>query len=163
VAVHVVEVDTLGAVRTVQSAETVYVPTDAAIMKQLGDFIKYVRGLGTDPVEAGERIRLAEGMVTPRAGELLQSVFDANPPKARFGVEATKIDILRTLRTKGDMSWDVTWREETVKLPNYTDRRSVVITGLFTLVIRQPKNDYEVKVNPLGIWIDHFAIEHPAQ
>src|SRR5713101_6682283 len=48
VATHVVEVDTLGTVRTVQPADVPYVPTEAAVAKQVRDFITVTRGLTVD-------------------------------------------------------------------------------------------------------------------
>ena len=155
VAVDVVEVDTLGSVRSVQPADVPYVPTDAAVAKQVRDFITVTRGLSVDGKLLHDQWEWAFAICTQRAAQVLNAYAVERALHTKLGKEAIAVDITRVLRAT-ETSWDVAWQETTVD-KNGNQLTQEHWSGLFTVALRQPKTDVELRVNPLGIWIDALS------
>ena len=163
VTTYVVEVDTLGTVRKVQPPEIPYVPTDAAMAKVVTDFIKVTRGLTTDGKLLHDQWDWAFAVCTQRAAQLLNTYAGERAFNTKLGKEAISIQITRVLRAT-DTSWDVAWQETRVdKNGNRLADAGALTTGvemwsgLFTIALRPPKNETELRVSPLGIWVDSYS------
>jgi type IV secretory pathway TrbF-like protein len=152
---YVVEVDTQGEVRVVGPAQVLYRPTQAAIQAHLREFVRTLRGLATDPIVVRERWLKAYAGVTPRGANQLNGYAREHDPFSKVGTVAIAVDVQRVLPLT-DTSYDVQWSETTY------DARGVKVeeahySGIFAVLIRQPKTAQELTENPLGIYVDTFA------
>src|SRR5262249_23306516 len=103
VVVHVVEVEAgTGVVRQVSPADVPYVPTDAAIARQVREVLLATRGLSTDPVMIHRQWDWAFSVVTQRGGQLLAAYGQERGFQKDIGKKATSIEITRTLRAHAD-------------------------------------------------------------
>jgi type IV secretion system protein TrbF len=152
---YVIEVDTLGAVRSVGPAEVPYVPTEAAVASQVRQFILATRGLPVDGVVLHERWTQALAICTPRGYQKLLAYAEARQVQKDLGKKTVAVSINRTLKAS-DTSWDVRWTELTTD-EHGQKLAEEVWSGLFTMTLRQPTTEAEVAASPLGIWIDDFS------
>lgn len=152
---YVVEVDTQGQVRTVGPAQVAYVPSRAAIQKQLSDFVRDIRALPVDPIVMRQQWLRAYAVVTPRGGAMLTELNRQQNPFDRLGQQMVTVDVTRALPVT-DTSFDVQWTETT-----YDARGTALATehysGIFRVQLRQPQNEKELRANPLGIFVDTFS------
>ena len=153
---YVVEISTAGEVRSVGPAQVLYRPTQAAMEYQVREFVRTIRGLATDPVVVRERWLQAYAWGTPRAANLLNDYARERDPFGKVGKISIAVDVQRILALT-DTSFDVRWVETTY------DERGVkkeqhAYSGIFGLIVKAPKTEQDLRANPLGLYIDSFAI-----
>src|SRR5262249_6516042 len=109
---YVIEVDTLGAVRSAGPAEVPYVPTEATMVYRERQFILATRGLPVDGVVLHERWSQALAICTPRGSQKLLAYAEARQVQKDLGKKTVAVSISRTLKAS-ETSWDVRWTELT--------------------------------------------------
>ena len=88
----------------------------------------------------------------PAIGQL-NSYAKANDPFANAGTQAINVEIVSVL-ARSPSTYQVQWRE--TQFNAGTSGVTENWTGLFTAKINPPKNEAELRANPLGIFITAF-------
>ncbi len=148
---YVVEVDKLGAARSVQPAEVGFQPTDPQIAWHLSRFITDIRSVSLDPVLMRRDWLSAYDFVTKRAAQTLDAYARANDPFSRIGDRTVSVQVTSVVRAS-DKSFQVKWTEQAF------DRGTPVgasrWTGILTTVSKVPASAETLRKNPLGIYVD---------
>jgi type IV secretion system protein VirB5 len=147
----VVEVDRLGRVQAVGPARSGWRPTDAQIAWRVGEFVRQVRALPSDPVVLRDAWldawRTAEG---PAARALGDHARDADP-FGRVGREQVAVELVSVVRAS-PRSFRVEWLER-----RYRDGGLAGVerwTAIVGVTLRPPHDAQALRSNPLGIHID---------
>ena len=146
----VVEVDKLGAARTVAPAETGFRPSDPQIAWHLAHFIGQVRSLPADPVVLRQNWLEAYNFVTDKGARALNDYARAADPFARVGKAQVSVDIASVIRASDD-SFRITWIER-----RYVDDALATTerwSAIVTVVLQTPTDAERLKKNPLGIYV----------
>jgi type IV secretory pathway TrbF-like protein len=147
---YVVEVDELGAVRSLGPATASYKPNDAQIAHHLANFIEHLRSLSIDPVVVRQNWLKAYDFVTDKAAITLNEYARENDPFADIGRKSRAVEVVSVVRVSED-SFQARWIEKTYENGAMTTARRY--TGLFTLIQDPPRNAETLRANPLGIYI----------
>jgi len=83
----------------------------------------------------------------------LNEFAKAHDPFANAGQEAVSVEVISVL-ARSPATYQVQWRETTYVQGATTS--SATWTGLFTTKIQPPKNEAELRANPLGVYITTF-------
>jgi type IV secretion system protein VirB5 len=152
---YVIEVDTQGQVRTVGPAQVAYVPQQAAIQRQVREFVEAIRALPADPVVLRKQWLRAYAIATPKGARLLTAYAREQDPFRQVGQQTIAVEVTRVL-SLSETSCDVQWTETVYDMHGVqttVDRYS----GLFTVILHQPTTEQEITDNPLGIWLETFS------
>jgi len=146
----VVEVDKLGAARTVAPADAGFRPSDPQIAWHLAHFIGQVRSLPADPVVLRQNWLEAYNFVTDKGALALNDYARAADPFGRIGRSQTSIDIVSVIRASDD-SFRITWVERRYvdDVLAITERWSAIVS----VVLQTPTDAERLKKNPLGIYV----------
>lgn len=147
---YVVELETDGRVRTVQSAVADYKPTDAQIAYSLAEFIKQVRSVSIDPIVVRENWLKAYAHTTDQAALTLNDYARAYDPFAEVGKRSVSVEIESVVRSSDD-SFDLRWRETTFR--SGVQVSSATYTGVLAIVFDQPRDEETLHRNPLGLYV----------
>ncbi|NKB53756.1 MAG: conjugal transfer protein TrbF [Rhizobiaceae bacterium] len=147
---YVIEVDTLGAVRTIGPATVVYKPSDAQISYQLAAFIKRVRAVSVDPVVVREQWLAAYDFTTSRAAQVLSEYARENDPFAEVGRRSIAVEVTSVVRASED-SFQIKWIERHYRGGAFQKRERY--TAILTLVFQQPATVTALTKNPLGLYV----------
>jgi type IV secretion system protein VirB5 len=151
---YIVEVDTLGQVRSVGRLTTTrYEPSRAAIQHTLTRFVLGVRALSTDPVVVRQQWLSAYHLVTPKARPMLDAYAREFDPFAKVGTLAIAVEVHSVLALTKD-SYEVQWAETVYRQGQALTKESY--SGIFTVTVQAPRTDEELTTNPLGIYLDHW-------
>ena len=91
-------------------------------------------------------------MSGPAIGQL-NAFAKANDPFANAGTQAVNVEIVSVL-PRSPHTYQVQWRE--TQFNAGTSSATEAWTGLFTTKVVAPKNEAELRANPLGIYITEF-------
>jgi type IV secretion system protein VirB5 len=151
--VHVVEVAPEGQVMSVRTTSERWTPDKAQTAYFIGEFVRSVRGLPTDPVVLRENWLGAYKFLTPQSAAKLNEIARSDDPFKQVGLTARTVHI-RSIVQRTDASWQVSWTEEMsgLQLPVRE-----TYTGLFTVKHTPPRNADQVAHNPLGLYITDFS------
>lgn len=147
---YVVELETDGRVRTVQSAVADYKPTDAQIAYQLAEFVKQVRSVSIDPIVVRENWLKAYAFTTDQAALTLNDYARENDPFAEVGKRSVSVEIQSIVRSSQD-SFDLRWRETTFR--SGVQVSSATYTGVLAIVFDPPRDEETLHRNPLGLYV----------
>jgi type IV secretion system protein VirB5 len=147
---YVVEVDKLGGVQAVAPAVQPYEPTDAQIAYHLARFVQDVRSLSIDPIVVRKNWLEAYDYATDRAAQVLNDFARANDPFKAVGERSVSVEVTSVVRAS-DSSFQVKWTEQTWQGGSLA--RTERWTGIFSIVIRQPRDVATLRKNPLGIYV----------
>ncbi|WP_343699603.1 conjugal transfer protein TrbF [Caulobacter sp.] len=150
---YYVPVDPTGRPGRIEAADQVYRPTQAQIAFVVADFVSLVRAKSTDPIVLRQNWTRAYGFIAGDAKTTLSDYARTSDPFARLGQEAVSVEIVAVL-PRGPSSYQVQWRETRFEqgAPAPPERW----TGVFTINQRRPRNEVELRANPLGIVITAF-------
>lgn len=148
---YVVEVDRLGAARSVAPATRDFRPTDPQIAWHLGRFIASVRARSLDPVLMRENWLGAYDFATERAGLFLGEYARSANPFADVGRRTVSVEVTSVVRAS-DTSFQVKWTESAF------ERGSLAGTSRWTAMIsvklKPPRSADVLRKNPLGLYVD---------
>jgi len=147
---YVVEVDRLGGVQAVGPAAQPYEPTDAQIAHHLARFVRNVRSLSIDPIVVRGNWLEAYDYATDRAAQVLNEFARTSDPFAAIGERSVSVTVTSVVRAS-DSSFQVKWTERSWERGSLV--RSEHWTGLFSIVVRQPRDVEALRKNPLGIYV----------
>jgi len=155
--VYVVEVNEHGSVNVVgEATKLTYHPKLETIKYFLSLFVNNIRSIPTDSIVLKENILNAYQFVTPKGKSILNNYTKEYDPFAKIKkLIAVSVTILSVIK-RSESTYQVTWVEE--RFENGSRATSERYSGLFNILIKKPKTDNILKVNPLGLWIDFFNI-----
>jgi type IV secretion system protein VirB5 len=147
---YVVEVDRLGAARSVAPAEAGYRPTDPQIAWHLARFIENVRARPADPIVLRQNLASAYDFTTEQGAAALNDYARANDPFAKLADTQVSVDVRQVVRASAD-SFRIAWDErryERGQLAGTTHWSAVL-----TFVVRSPSDARVLTRNPLGLYV----------
>jgi type IV secretion system protein VirB5 len=147
---YVVEVDRLGAARSVAEAQADYRPTDPQIAWHLARFIENVRARPADPIVLRQNLSTAYDFTTEQGAGALNDYARANDPFASLAERQVAVDIQNVVRASAD-SFRIAWDErryERGQLAATTHWSAIV-----TVVVRTPDDAETLSRNPLGLYV----------
>jgi type IV secretion system protein TrbF len=154
--VLVVEVTKEGQVINITPLRSAYQPTLAQKEYFVSNFVKLIRDLSLDPVMAKKNWLNAYHFLTPRGAVLLNEYFRQNNPINLLGKQTVTVEIV-DINPISETTFNVGWTENYVDI-NGQALAKKKISGVFTILIEEPKSQAEILVNPLGIYILDFHI-----
>lgn len=157
---YIIEVDNQsGAVLSKNKVEpSSYQPQDPAIKQAVNNFIVGIRSLSTDPVVVKNNWESSYRLTTRRGRDIFLSYRDQFKPEERMGKEAVSVDSMVITKIT-ENSYQADWIENVFQIGELNARAGQNhYTGTFTTMIIPPKNEDQLRINPLGIYIDEFHI-----
>ena len=153
IATYVVPIDKYARPGRIELAGQTYQPTTAEIGYFLADWVRRTRSKSIDPIVIRDNWTGAYHFVAGPAIGQLNSYAKANDPFANVGAQAINVEIVSVL-ARSPSTYQVQWRE--TQFNAGTSGVTENWTGLFTAKINPPKNEAELRANPLGIFITAF-------
>ena len=153
IATYVVPIDKYARPGRIELAGRTYQPTTAEIGYFLADWVRRTRSKSIDPIVIRDNWTGAYHFVAGPAIGQLNTYAKANDPFANVGAQAINVEIVSVL-ARSPSTYQVQWRE--TQFNAGTSGVTENWTGLFTAKINPPKNEAELRANPLGIFITAF-------
>lgn len=157
VATYVVPVDDYGRPGRIELAGRVYKPTAAETGYFLADWVRWVRSRSpVDPVVNTDNLRRAYGFVADSAAGQMGDLGKAAMDTMKTGAGSAVTVEVKTVIQQSANSYEVHWTET-----DYRQDAHPVAThwaGLFTTKIQPPKDEAQLRANPLGLYITDFHI-----
>ncbi|WP_027528509.1 conjugal transfer protein TrbF [Bradyrhizobium sp. Ec3.3] len=147
----VVEVDHLGEVRAVASADASYQASDPQIAFHLARFIEHVRGLPMDAIVLRQDWLRAYDFTTDRGAAALNDYARNNDPFARVGKTQVAVEVSSVIRASPD-SFRLAWIER--RYENGQLAASERWSAILTIVLEPPRDVDRLRKNPLGIYVN---------
>jgi type IV secretory pathway TrbF-like protein len=146
----VVEVDKLGAARSVAPADADYHPTDPQIAFHLARFIEHVRSIPADPVVLRADWLSAYEFASDTGAQTLNDHARTNDPFAEVGKVQVAVDVSSVIRASRD-SFRIAWTER-----RYQDGSLIETSrwsAILTVRIQPPRTPDAIAKNPLGLFV----------
>lgn len=153
VATYVVPLSEVGKPGKIVAAEQAYEPSKAEIGYFLADWVNLVRSKSTDGVVLRTNWLNAYHFISGEAQQTLNSYAREKDPFENLGQEARTVSVQAVLPRSPD-TYQVTWTE--TKFEHGAALPPERWTGLFTVKTIPPKNEEELRANPLGLFIKSF-------
>lgn len=151
---YVVEVDRLGAARSVAPAQADYRPTDPQIAWHLARFIENVRSRPSDPIVLRENLKSAYDFTTQQGAAVLNDYARAADPFADLANTQVSVDVKNVVRASAD-SFRVAWDER--RYDHGQLSATTHWTAILTVVVRTPTDAATLSRNPLGIYVEAIS------
>ena len=151
---YIVEIDALGQTSRITAANGEYRPTEAQTGYFLADWIRLVRSKSIDPVVIRQNWLRAYDFATPRVAAFLNGHAAEHDPFANVGREAVTVEVLNVV-ARSERTFDIQWRED--QFLNGQRAGSTRWRALITITTRQPRNERELRANPLGLKIEDVS------
>jgi type IV secretion system protein VirB5 len=153
VATYVVPIDNYARPGRIELAGKGYNPTTAEMGYFLADWVTRTRSKSIDPIVIRDNWTAAYHFVAGPAIGQLNDYAKTHDPFANAGSQAISVEIVSVL-ARSPTTYQVQWRETT--FDQGAAASTVNWTGLFTTKIQPPKNEAELRANPLGVYIAAF-------
>lgn len=121
----------------------------------LSQFVRNTRGYTLDPVVNRQNWSQAYKFMLPSASGKMDDLITKENPFDRAGKETVDVKI-HSVVPVSKTTYQVRWTENVYS----ADGRSLAtshMTGLYTIEISTPKQEADLRANPLGIYIRNFA------
>ena len=154
---YVVEVDRLGQIIAVGTAEQMATPDQRLMASQLAQFVRAIRTVLPASAAAGqaEMIRSGYAFVAPEAAGFLNDYF-ANPrndPRV-LGTRLTRqVNVAGVLRVPNSEVWRLQWTEVERSTQPGGPTRTTAWEGYATVKLMPPMTAEAVQSNPLGLYV----------
>ena len=148
---YIVEIDALGQASRITAANGEYRPTEAQTGYFLADWIRLVRSKSIDPVVIRQNWLRAYDFATPRVAAFLNEHAAAHDPFANVGRDAVTVEVLNVV-ARSERTFDIQWRED--QFANGQRAGSTRWRALVTITTQRPRNERELRANPLGLKIE---------
>jgi len=154
---YVVEVNHLGQVMAVGTAERMATPDQRLIASQLAQFVQAIRTVLPAAAAAGqvEMIKHGYAFVAPEAAGMLNEYF-ANPrndPRV-LGTRLTRqVDVTGVLRVPKSDVWRLQWTEVERSTQPGGLTRTTAWEGYATVKVVPPATSEAIQDNPLGLFV----------
>ena len=154
---YVVEVDRLGQIIAVGTAEQMTTPDQRLITSQLAQFIRAIRTVLPAAAAAGqaEMIRSGYAFVAPEAAGFLNDYFASprNDPRV-LGTRLTRqVNVAGVLRVPNSEVWRLQWTEIERSTQPGGPTRTTAWEGYATVKLMPPMTAEAVESNPLGLYV----------
>ena len=153
IATFVVPIDKYGRPGRIEVAGQSYKPSTAETGYFLADWVTRTRSKSIDAIVIRDNWTAAYRFVAGSAIGQLNDYAKTHDPFANAGAQAVSVEIVSVL-ARSPSTYQVQWRETT--FDQGATRATENWTGLFTAKINAPKNEAELRANPLGIYITSF-------
>jgi type IV secretion system protein VirB5 len=153
IATFVVPIDKYGRPGRIEIAGQSYKPSTAETGYFLADWVTRTRSKSIDAIVIRDNWTAAYRFVAGSAIGQLNDYAKTHDPFANAGAQAVSVEIVSVL-ARSPSTYQVQWRETT--FDQGATRATENWTGLFTAKINAPKNEAELRANPLGIYITSF-------
>jgi len=153
VATYVVPVDKYGRPGRIELADRSYTPSTAETGYFLADWVNLTRSKSIDPIVIRDNWTGAYRFVVGPAIGQLNDYAKTHDPFANAGSQAVSVEVVSVLQ-RSHATYQVQWRETT--FDQGVSSSTVNWTGLFTTKIDPPKNEADLRANPLGVFITAF-------
>ena len=153
VATYVVPIDKYARPGRIELAGRSYTPSSAEMGYFLADWVTRTRSKSIDPIVIRDNWTAAYHFVAGPAIGQLNDYAKAHDPFANAGSQAVSVEVVSVL-ARSPSTYQVQWRETTYDQGATTSTANW--TGLFTTKIEPPKNEAELRANPLGVYIAAF-------
>jgi len=154
---HIVQVDRLGSVGAVQRVSATSAPDPTIVRAQLARWINATRSVYVDATAQRAAIDEAYAMLvraSPAHG-MLNEYFRAASPFTRAETETVTPQIHSVLPIGGN-TWRAEWTE-VIRGRNGELIREDEYQASLTVAVTPPKDEEELRRNPLGIYVPEFA------
>lgn len=157
-AVHIVETDKLGQAayrgKVGVSGEHYRIP-EASKKYHLKRFIEDVRSLPSDIVVVKQQWEDAYALLSPAAANVLSDYARKDPPTERMKEQRVTLGGITLIPISAD-SWSAEWQETTWN--NRGGNNGVQKwKGIFNLIQQTPATEAQLRMNPIGMYIDSFS------
>ena len=153
VAPHMIVVGRVGMIHAAEAADVRPRPTDAQIAFLVAQFVEDISSLSTDPVIVRTKWARAYAMTTPRGADALNRFATDSLRSTKIGTQAIIAHVTSVVRAS-DEAFEVHWQELTYQ--NGAPIRIEHLTGLVTIMFKEPGFMTTLIDNPLGAYIDKF-------
>lgn len=150
---YIVQVNARGEVKGIGAVLPV-APTDAQIAHTLERFIRNVRSIPIDPIVLRDDWLEAYSYVTARGATALNDYARAAEPFKHVGQASTSVEVVSVVRASKD-SFQIRWVER--KFQQNSPVSTEHWTGIFTLQIKMPVDELQLRKNPLGVYVDALS------
>lgn len=135
-------------------------PDENQVRAALRQLIIGMRSVFWDQRANEKLIKEAYAMIAPEspAFNTLSAYHQENNPFVRSQKETVEI-VVNSVMAKSDGTWQIEWTETTKQLSGRVINEKAW-QGLFTVMIEPPKDDAQILVNPLGLYLTNFTL-HP--
>jgi type IV secretion system protein VirB5 len=147
---YVVEVDKVGAARSVAPALGNYRPTDPQIAWHLARFIENVRSRPADPIVLRQNLESAYAFTSEQGGAVLNDYARAADPFAHLADTQVAVDVRNVVRASAD-SFRIAWDER--RYDHGQLAGTTHWTAILTIVVRMPTDEATLSRNPLGLYV----------
>ncbi|WP_010161931.1 conjugal transfer protein TrbF [Sphingomonas sp. PAMC 26617] len=147
---YVVEVDRLGAARSVAPALGGYQPTDPQIAWHLAHFIENIRSRPADPIVLRQNLESAYAFTSEQGAAVLNDYARGADPFAHLADTQVAVDVRNVVRASAD-SFRIAWDER-----RYDHGQLAGTThwsAILTIVVRTPTDAATLSRNPLGLYV----------
>lgn len=155
---YIIELDsTTGQVKNVgplQAAQ--YEPKEAETKYFLRQFIVNTRAIPLDPVVYKQHWNAAYAFLTKNAAQKMNAQVQSENITQHFGTKTIQVDIISILAMEGGNSYQVRWNEEEFIIGS-GEKKTVPMSGIFTVTNIPGKDEETLKINPLGIYFSDFS------
>lgn len=154
---YLVQVDRLGQVVAVGTADELRRPDQRLIASQLAQFVRAIRTVlpaAAAPAQA-EMLRRGYAFVAPEAAAFLNDYFASpvNDPRV-LGLRLTRqVDVTAVLRVPDSDVWRLQWTETERSTQPGGATRTMAWEGYLTVRLAPPRTAETVQDNPLGIYV----------
>lgn len=154
---YVVEVDRLGQIVAVGTAEQLTTPDQRLVASQLAQFVRSIRTVLPSAAAAAqaEMVRRGYAYVAPEAAGFLNDYFGSprNDPRL-LGTRITRqVDVASVLRVPNSDVWRLQWSETERSTQAGGPVRTTAWEGYVTVSIAPPATAEAVQDNPLGLYV----------
>lgn len=133
-----------------------YKPKDAEIKYFLTEFIRNTRGVPLDPIVYQDNWNRAYAYMTKSAvGKMTSLMQGAESPAQKLGRITVQPSVV-VMVPMSNNSYQVRWTEEEFDV-NSGQKKTVVMSGVFTVHLVPPTDEKLLAVNPLGVYIADFS------
>lgn len=159
--VYVVETDIkTGEVRNVGTANKMnnYKPSEQVYNFFIRQFVTDIRSIPLDEVVYKQQLEEASAFLTKDGANLLTSVMQKEDRVNMLGKSTVQVTVNSVLPMQGGKSYQVRWTEVEYS-QGATNKKITPYTGVFTVELIQSKDEKQLAVNPLGMYISDFRYE----
>lgn len=154
----IIEVDsTTGAIRQAGAiSEVSYTPDEKVITHFIGEFIVNTRSMPLDPVVYKNNWNKVYNFLTKNSAAKMTSIMQSDKMTADFGNRTVHVNITSILPIDGsNSSYQARWMED-IFIVNSGEKKSVPMSGTFTVTHLDSKEKQTLLANPLGIYFTDF-------
>lgn len=154
---YVVEVDRLGQIVAVGTADQMRTPDQRLVASQLAQFLRAIRTVlpATAAAAQAEMVRRGYAFVAPEAAAFLNDYFASpvNDPRV-LGTRLTRqVDVTGVLRVPNSDVWRLQWTETERSTQPGGPVRTTAWEGYVTIRLAPPATAETIQENPLGLYV----------